>query len=204
VNDVKQVFIYIIIPVELTSFTATSQTGKVYLNWTTVTELNNLGFEVERKIINNNKEGEWVRIGFSEGYGTTTELKEYSYIDDISTITATSLSYRLKQIDYDGSYEYSEEVLVDNPAPVDFALQQNFPNPYNPATTITYNLPIKSKIDLVVYNTLGEILIQLVNAEKEAGQHSVEFNAIGLPSGIYFYKLQAGDFIETKKMVLLR
>jgi len=94
--------------------------------------------------------------------------------------------------------------LVDNPAPSDYALHQNFPNPYNPATTITYSLPIKSQVDLVVYNTLGESVTQLVNEEKEAGKYSVEFNAVGLPSGIYFYRLQAGSFVETKKMVLMK
>jgi hypothetical protein len=187
-------------PVELTSFTATTRQGKVYLYWKTATEINNLGFEIERK--QDNKP--WLTVGFKEGHGTTTETKEYSYVDDISSITAYSLAYRLKQIDYDGSYEYSDVVLVDNPAPLGFALHQNFPNPYNPVTTITYSLPIKSQVELVVYNTLGEEVKQLVNGVKEAGSYSVELNATSLPSGIYFYRLQAGSFVETKKMVLMK
>jgi len=200
-----------VIPVELTSLTASTSRGKVFLNWSTAAELNNLGFEVERKIINNNREGEWVRIGFREGYGTTTEPKEYSYVDVVSDIQASSLSYRLKQIDFNGSYEYSDEVLVNNPAPSDYSLQQNYPNPFNPVTIIRYNLPIKSQVELVVYNVLGESVTQLINEEKEAGRHSVEFNAADLPSGVYFYRLQAvptgrqaGSFVETKKMILLR
>ncbi|MCZ6790750.1 MAG: T9SS type A sorting domain-containing protein [Candidatus Dadabacteria bacterium] len=148
--------------------------------------------------------GEWILVGFREGYGTTTEPRDYSFVDDVSGITANSLAYRLKQIDFDGSYEYSDEVLVDNPAPSDYALHQNYPNPFNPVTTISYSLPLKSQVELIVYNTFGEELIQLVNGEKEAGSYSVKLNANGLSSGIYFYKLQAGDFIKTKKMILMK
>jgi len=192
------------IPVELTSFTAISQYGKVILNWTTATEINNLGFEIERKIISNETNGEWILVGFREGYGTTTEPRDYYFVDDVSGITENSLAYRLKQIDFDGSYEYSDEVLVGNPAPINYSLAQNYPNPFNPVTTINYNLPLKSQVELVVYNTLGEKVIQLVNGEKEAGSYSVKLNANSLSSGIYFYKLQAGDFIKTKKMILMK
>jgi len=190
------------IPVELTSFTAVSQSGKVILNWSTATELNNLGFEIERKLDNS----DWDRIGFVAGHGTTTEPKEYSYSDDIKNITVNSLAYRLKQIDFDGSYEYSDEVLVEVeiPLPSEFTLHQNYPNPFNPVTIISYSLPIKSQVEIVIYNTLGESITRLVNGEKEAGQHSVEFNAASLPSGIYFYKLQAESFAESKKMLLLK
>jgi hypothetical protein len=188
------------IPVELTSFTASTSKGRVTLNWSTATETNNSGFEIQRKLENT----VWERIGFVEGHGTTTEIQNYKFIDDISDIKATSLSYRLKKIDYDGSYEYSEEVEVTNSAPTDYALHQNFPNPYNPVTAITYSLSVKSYVELVVYNTLGENITQLVNEEKEAGNYEVSFSATNLPSGIYFYRLQAGDFTETKKMVLLR
>jgi photosystem II stability/assembly factor-like uncharacterized protein len=192
-----------VIPVELTSFTATSQTGKVYLNWTTATEINNLGFEIERKIINVS-DGEWITIGFREGNGTTTDPKEYSYVDVVSDIRASSLSYRLKQIDFSGSYEYSDEVLVDNPAPSDYALEQNYPNPFNPVTIINYSLPVKSQVELVIYNVLGESVTQLVNEKQEAGKYSIEFNAAGFPSGVYLYRLQAGSIVETKKMVLMK
>jgi hypothetical protein len=191
------------VPVELTSFTATSQAGKVTLNWTTATELNNLGFEIERKIINDT-EGEWVKIGFSQSHGTTTETEEYSYIDDISRITATSLAYRLKQIDFDGSYEYSDVVMVDNPAPIDFALHQNYPNPFNPTTTIVYGLRERTIVELKLFDVLGREIETIFDGEQDAGYYEVEFNASRLPSGIYFYRLQAGSFVETKKMLLLR
>ena len=189
-----------LVPVELTSFTATTQARQVDLKWTTATENNNLGFNIERKQL----ESEWETIGFKLGNGTTLEQKEYSFIDDITDINARLINYRLKQIDYDGSYEYSDEVIVDNPAPVDYNLQQNYPNPFNPVTTISYGLPVKSEVELVIYNALGEGVIQLTNEEKEAGRYSVEFNATELTSGIYFYRLQAGSFVETKKMVLMK
>jgi hypothetical protein len=192
------------IPVELTSFTATVQYGIVNLHWTTATETNNLGFEIERKIMQSEGSGEWITIGFREGYGTTTEPKEYSFSDDVSILQASSFAYRLKQIDFDGSFNYSDEVLVDNPVLEDYALQQNYPNPFNPATTISYSLPLKSQVELVVYNALGESVTQLVNEVKEAGSYSVELNAESLPSGVYLYRLQAGGFIQTKKMILMK
>jgi hypothetical protein len=188
------------VPVELYSFTASVNRNSVTLNWATVTEINNLGFEIERKQDSNT----WTRIGFREGYGTTTVIQNYQFIDDISNLQSTSFSYRLKQIDLDGSFEYSDEILVDNPAPVAYALQQNYPNPYNPDTIIKFSLPLKSQVNLVVYNTLGEKVKQLVNEEKPAGSYEVEFKAANLPSGIYFYRLKAGSFIETKKMVLMK
>ena len=188
------------LPVELSLFTAIVFDERVHLKWITKTEVNNYGFEIERK-----QEGdEWRRIGFVDGYGTTLEPKEYNLMDDITEINTRMIKYRLKQINYDGSYEYSDEVLADNPAPVDYTLQQNYPNPFNPVTTISYSLPVKSEVELIIFNALGEGVMQLTNEEKEAGRYSVEFNATELSSGIYFYRLQAGKFVETKKMVLLR
>jgi hypothetical protein len=198
--DNFHVFGSYIIPVELTSFSAALIDNKVILNWETATETNNMGFEIERK----SGPAEFTKIGFVEGHSTTTEKQNYQFIDQMNDLKANSLTYRLKQIDYDGSYEYSQEVFVDNPTPMEFALRQNYPNPYNPVTTITYSLPIKAKVELIIYNALGESIKQLVNEEKEAGKYSVKFDATNLPSGIYFYKLQAGSFVETKKMVLMK
>jgi parallel beta-helix repeat protein len=192
------------IPVELVSFTATTQAGTVILYWSTATEANNHGFEIERKIIEIESEGEWTTIGFREGYGTTTEPKEYSYVDDIRDINVKSISYRLKQIDYDGSYKYSEEVFVDNPAPIDYSLQQNYPNPFNPNTKIKYSIPQTSKVVIIVFAVLGNEIETLVNEEKSAGTYEITWFAEGLPSGIYFYRIQAGSFVETKKMVLIK
>jgi hypothetical protein len=192
-----------IIPVELTSFTASTSNGKVYLNWTTASEVNNLGFEIERKIFTEN-ESQWVRIGFKDGHGTTTETQRYQYIDNVSGLQAISISYRLKQIDYNGSYEYSDEVLVGNPAPSDFTLHQNYPNPFNPRTQIQFSIPIKAFVILTLYGELGNVISELISEEKPAGKYKVNFDATNLSSGIYFYRLQAGDLVETKKMVLLK
>jgi hypothetical protein len=192
------------IPVELISFTATTQARMVILNWTTATEINNLGFEIERKIILNEGNEEWTTIGFREGYGTTTESKEYSYVDDISTLNATSLAYRLKQIDYDGSFEYSDEVLVANPAPIDFALEQNYPNPFNPSTRLKYSIPQTSDVVIKIFDILGNEIETLVNEEKQIGTYEITWIAEELPSGVYFYRLHAGDFIQTKKMILMK
>jgi WD40 repeat protein len=191
-----------VIPVELTSFTATVNENNVTLLWQTATETNNSGFEIHRstEIVHQN----WKKVGFVKGYGTTTELREYSYVDDIITITATSLAYRLKQIDYNGSYEYSKEILVETFIPVEFVLEQNYPNPFNPTTTINYQIPELIFVNLKIYDVLGNEVETLVNGEKQIGSYELEFNAKHSPSGVYFYRLEAGSFVETKKMVLLR
>jgi hypothetical protein len=189
-----------VIPVELTSFTASTSQGKVTLNWSTVSEISNSGFDILRSSQDDN----WDVIGFVAGHGTTTEPQSYSYFDDISNITSNLLAYRLKQIDFAGSFEYSDVVYVENLTPTDFVLHQNFPNPFNPTTTIEYSLPLKSQVELVVYSCLGEEVQQLINKEEEVGNHTIDFNASTLPSGIFFYKLQAGDFVQTKKMILLK
>ena len=192
-----------VIPVELVSFTADIFESTVTISWITATEVNNYGFEVQRKIEN----AEWKRIGFVEGHGTTTERQNYKYIDEIRGIQARTLGYRLKQQNYDGSYEYSDVVEVTNPAPTEFVLQQNYPNPFNPSTIIRYEIPGQADNKLVVlklFDVLGNEVAILVNEEKEAGRYSVEFSATALPSGIYFYRLSAGYFTETKKMILLK
>jgi hypothetical protein len=185
------------IPVELISFTANASEGLVELSWITATETNNQGFEVQRS-----SGGEFETIAFVEGHGTTTETQTYSYSD--RNVNVGSYSYRLKQIDFDGTFEYSDEIEVEVNGPLTFALEQNYPNPFNPTTTISYSLPLKSQVELAIYNALGESVMQLVNEEKSIGSYEVNFNATNLPSGIYFYRLKAGSFVETKKMVLLR
>jgi len=192
-----------IIPVELVSFTAEIFKSKVTISWRTATEANNLGFEVQRKLENS----EWKRIGFVEGHGTTTEGQNYKYIDEIIGIQARTVGYRLKQVNYDGSYEYSAVVEVTNPAPTEFVLEQNYPNPFNPSTKIRYEIPGQADKKLVVlklYDVIGNEIATLENEEKEAGRYEAELNATNLPSGIYFYRLSAGSFTETKKMILLK
>jgi Zn-dependent metalloprotease len=190
-------FFDITVPVELTSFTGSSASGNVTLNWSTATETNNMIFEIERRKENS----DFVLIGFVEGRGTTIEQQEYSYID--RDITTGKYFYRLKQIDFDGTFEYSNEVEIEA-APSSFSLEQNYPNPFNPATTIKFNLPAKEFVTLKIYDLLGDEVAELLNEEKPAGSHSIEFDASGMASGTYFYKLQAGSNITTRKMILLK
>ncbi|MCH7964341.1 MAG: T9SS type A sorting domain-containing protein [Bacteroidetes bacterium] len=155
-------------------------------------------FEIERR----SKEGQFITIGYVEGYGTTTEPQEYSYVDN--TVGTGIYHYRLKQIDFLGTYEYSDEIEVEVNGPLTFVLEQNYPNPFNPSTLIKYSVPENGFVKLSVYNLVGEEVNLLVSGQVDAGFYEIEFNATALPSGIYFYKLQAGNFIETKKMVLMK
>ena len=203
VDDIG-IIVYTIVPVELTSFTAEAGNGSVILNWSTATELNNLGFEIERTKGNNNFN--WVRIGFVEGNGTSTETNNYVFKDD-NPFTGTSY-YRLKQIDYDGTFRVYDKVQVDFHGVTDYALEQNYPNPFNPSTTIKYSIPVAGKVTLTLYNLLGSEVSVLVNEQQEAGNHSVQFSTedlgANLGSGIYFYTLKSGSFTHTRKMILLR
>ena len=186
------------IPVELASFSAELVDQDVVLNWTTASELNNQGFEIERRY----DKTDWLEIGFVPGHGTTTEKQNYSYIDQ--TVNAGIYSYRLKQVDFNGSYKYSDVVEVNLSAPTDYSLQQNYPNPFNPATTIGFGVQNKSNVKIIILNAIGEEVAVVLNEEKEPGYHQVEFSAANLPSGVYFYRLKAGEFISTKKMILLK
>jgi photosystem II stability/assembly factor-like uncharacterized protein len=191
------------IPVELENFSASVENSKVTLQWNTSTEMNNYGFNVERsQKLNEEKHLDWKEIGFVPGHGTSTEKHSYSFIDE--DIIPGKYQYRLKQIDYDGSFKYSEVIEVSCLQPDRYSLSQNYPNPFNPSTKIKFSIPEVSKVMLKLYNLLGEEVATLVNEEKVAGYYTVEFNASSLSSGVYFYKLQAGSFVETKKMVLMK
>jgi hypothetical protein len=141
-------------------------------------------------------------IGFIEGSGNSNSLKEYSFVDD-KLFGGSKFTYRLKQIDNDGTFSYSDEINVEV-VPDKFELSQNYPNPFNPSTRIKYQLSSISQVTLKVYDVLGNEVATLVNEEKPAGSYEVDFDASQLSSGIYFYKLQAGSFFETKKMLLLK
>lgn len=185
-------------PVELTAFTAISQNQQVTLNWSTATELNNNGFEVQRSAPNS----DFITVGFVKGAGTTTEQKEYSYTD--KNLSNGLYTYRLKQIDYNGSFEYSDAIEVDVRSLNNYSLEQNYPNPFNPTTKIGYVLSEKANVKIIVTNTIGEQIAVLVNQTQEQGYHQLTFDANNLPSGIYFYSLQTDNFSETRKMLLLR
>ena len=187
-----------IVPVELTSFTANAINNEVQLFWQTATETNNQGFAIERKHIS----GDWLRIGFIEGNGTTTEPQNYSFVDN--SISSGKYQYRLKQIDFNGTYEYSKIVEVEITAPTKYSLEQNYPNPFNPTTTIKYSIKKAGLVTLKVYDILGKEITTLVNENKTAGNYSVNFNASNLPSGIYFYRLKSGSFLATKKLIFMK
>ena len=187
----------LIIPVELTSFTAIANNGFVQLNWTTATETNNHMFEIQRQAA----DGEFFSIGFVNGQGTTTETHEYSYID--RTVTTGTYTYRLKQIDYDGRFSYSPTVEVDV-LQTQFILEQNYPNPFNPTTNIRFGIPESGFVKLSVYNIVGEEVAVLLNGNIDSGIHNVTFDARDLPSGAYFYKLHSEKSIEVKKMLLTK
>ena len=184
-------------PVELTSFSAKVVDGKVQLIWTTATETNNRGFEIQRK-----ENEKFVTIGFVQGKINSTSIQNYSFVDN--SAVSGKYSYRIKQIDLDGSSNYSNIVDVDLSLPVEFSLSQNYPNPFNPSTTISYKIAKQGLVNLTVYNILGKEVAMLVNEVQSPGKYDVEFNAKNLSSGIYFYKLSTDNFTATKKLTLMK
>jgi hypothetical protein len=192
------------LPVELTGFSASLEKNNVILHWNTASEVNNKGFEVQRSAGDNNQTMK--TIGFVSGHGTITEPQQYSFID--KSVKPGMYQYRLKQIDFDDSFNYSNIVEVKVDLTQGFSLSQNYPNPFNPATVIRYIIDKKQFVSLKIYNILGKEVATLVNEEKPAGEYTVEFDgssvADGLPSGIYFYQLRTANYTETKKMTLLK
>ncbi len=189
-----------LLPVELSSFTSQVNGNSVKLNWATASELNNSGFEIERK---NSESNDWKKISFVQGNGTTNDSKNYFYDD--KNITSGKYQYRLKQKDFNGNYEYhtlSNEVEIG--IPKKFNLSQNYPNPFNPATKINFEIPRNLKVQLSVYDVTGKLASELVNEQRAAGYYTVEFNGSNLASGMYFYLIEAGEFSATKKMILVK
>jgi photosystem II stability/assembly factor-like uncharacterized protein len=186
------------IPVELVSFNADVWSGNVALSWSTASEVNNFGFEIQRSIDNT----DFLTIGFVNGYGTTTELNDYTYTDQ--NVTPGKYYYRLKQVDFDGTFEYSNIVEAEVVGPVDFSLNQNYPNPFNPSTVISFSIPVSDYVTIKIYDMLGNEVGVIVNEELPAGTHKAEFEIEGLSSGTYFYRMQAGSFVQSKKMTLIK
>jgi hypothetical protein len=191
-----------VLPVELKSFSAQTSGNNVNLNWSTATEVNNLGFEIQKKVGE-----EFLAIGFINGKGTTTEVQNYSFID--KDLQNGSYSYRLKQVDLTGSFEYSSEVNVDVTGPQYFSLEQNYPNPFNPSTRIEFNLATESKVTLKIFNLLGEEVATLLNGNFVSGEHFIDFKAQNLNSGVYIYRLDASSvngsvYSDIKKMTLIK
>jgi hypothetical protein len=190
-----------LVPVELASFSSSVVATNVNLSWVTATELNNQGFDVERS----SDQTEWERIGFVEGNGTSTQMNYYSYSD--KSLEVGKYYYRLKQLDFDGSFEYSDAIEVEVAVPLEFALQQNYPNPFNPSTKINFSLASDSKVTMKVFNILGQEVVTLVDGNLAAGEHEINFNASSLNSGVYLYQINAEGadgkrFSSVKKMIL--
>lgn len=201
-NDLTFALYGFITPVELTSFTATSNENAVVLNWSTASETNNQGFSIERS-----SGGEYEAIGFVQGHGTTTEAQVYAFTD--RNVNVGSYTYRLKQIDFDGSFEYSSVVEADVVAPDQYALGQNYPNPFNPSTKISFSLAADSKVMLKVFNVLGEEVATLLNENMAAGLHEINFDASNVNTGVYLYRIEASgidgtNFVDIKKMILTK
>jgi len=187
------------LPVELISFNASFNMDNVELHWQTQTEVNNYGFNVERSITNK----DWATLSFIEGNGNSNSPKYYDFTDNDITKSG-NYNYRLKQIDNDGTFEYSKIVSVNVSLPDNYYLSQNYPNPFNPETKIDFSIPQKQMVTLRIYNTIGEQVAELLNEEKDAGSYSVTFDGSNLTSGIYIYRLTTQNFVMNKKMTLLK
>lgn len=190
-----------IIPVELNNFSAYVDVNKVLLTWQTSTETNTQGFFIERKNLEL-KGAEWIEIGFIEGKGNSTEINQYRFTD--YPMSDGTYHYRLKQMDYDGTLNYSNEVEVNYFTVKSFALFQNYPNPFNPSTTISFQLPEASYITLKVFDAVGTEVETIAEGNYPAGVHEIIFNGSRLSSGIYMYKILAGEYESTRKMILLK
>lgn len=188
-----------ILPVELTSFTGSVSNNIVTLKWATATEVNNYGFDVERRVSNTEN---WQKIGFVAGNGNSNSQKDYSYVDK-NLAGGSTFTYRLKQMDNDGAFTYSDAVEVTL-VPDKFELYQNYPNPFNPTTNIKFSLPEASRVVINIYNMLGEKVMELANGEFDSGYQEVNLNATGLSSGMYVYSLETQNFKAVKKMVLMK
>jgi hypothetical protein len=190
------------VPVELESFTAKAGEGLVELSWITATETNNQGFQIERR-----NGGEFTSVGYIAGHGTTTETQNYTFVD--RTVQTGSYSYRLKQVDFDGSFAYSNVVETEVVAPAEFVLDQNYPNPFNPSTMISFRLAVESKVSMTIFNVLGQEVASLLNGNLVAGSHQVNFDASSLNTGVYMYRIEAAgidgtNFVDVKKMILTK
>jgi hypothetical protein len=186
------------LPVELSSFISVPNGRTIQLNWSTATEKNSDKFVVERKTASN----DWGTVGSVKASVLSNSPKQYSFTD--KNLQSGRYQYRLKMIDNDGTFEYSKVLESEVAEPKNFELSQNFPNPFNPSTVIRYSLPIKSDVIIRFYNSLGQCVREVNEGIKQTGYYDLNFNSAGLTSGIYFYRIQAGSFVETKKMMLLK
>ncbi len=188
------------LPVEMSVFNSSVSGRNVSLFWSVNSEINNSGFEIERA---DNPNYEWKRICFIQGKGSTTFPQNYSFVD--RSLNTGVYIYRLKQIDYSGTFQYyylNSEVMIG--IPNKYNLSQNYPNPFNPVTIINYDLPKANNVILSLYDITGREVLSVVNERQEAGYYSVMIDGTGLSSGAYFYTLRTNDFSSTKRMFLIK
>ena len=192
-----------VLPVELSSFGASVLERNVTLKWVTSNEINNSGFYIERLMVNGSENTEWKNIGFINGHGNSASSNHYSFTDH--NLSPAKYKFRLKQIDFNGSFEYHElqnEVTID--APDKFSLMQNYPNPFNPYTKINFAIPVDTRVKLKIYDITGREVKTLVDDFKTAGYYSVQFSGNDLSSGVYYYEISAEGFNQTKRMILMK
>ena len=196
------------LPVELTTFTAISRNKAIELKWNTATEINNYGFVVQRSQVSKTDSDilnySWAKVGFVKGSGVSNSPKNYYYADN--SIMYGNYAYRLKQLDNDGTFTYSDIVEVNaGQIPNGYLLNQNYPNPFNPGTQIQFGVSKNTNATVSVYNVIGEKVSTLFNGAVTADQiYSVSFNGSDLAGGVYYYKLDADKISEVKKMLLLK
>ena len=188
------------LPVELISFEGIITNDDVVLSWSTASERNNAGFEVQRAIQSGTSQGAFEAIGFVAGNGTSTDANYYTFTDD--AFTTHSVFYRLKQLDFDGSFSYSDALEIFPKTPQKTILHTNYPNPFNPVTTIAFELPVEGDISLTVLDVTGRIVARLIDDALPAGRHEAFFDASELASGIYFYRLKTKQSTQTRAMLL--
>jgi len=199
----KHVYVDNPYPVELTSFIASVSGRDVNLSWSTSAELNNAGFEIEKSNVKSQTSNEWSKVGFVSGSGTSTDIHNYEFTE--KGLNSGKYNYRLKQIDFNGNFEYfdlAEDVMIG--IPLKYYLSQNYPNPFNPVTNFDFEIPELGFVTLKIYDVMGRELLTLVNENKEPGYYTVRFDGSNLSSGVYFYRMTAGEFVAVKKFVLIK
>jgi len=199
----KNVYVDYPSPVELTSFTSSASGKEITLSWSTSSEINNSGFEVERRDAGSDMQDVWVKAGFVIGNGNSSDIRNYEFTE--KGLNSGKYKYRLKQIDFNGNYEYFElanDVIIGIPAK--YYLSQNYPNPFNPVTNLEFEIPELGFVTLKIYDVMGRELITIVNENKEPGYYKVKFDAGNLSSGVYFYRMTAREFVAVKKFVVLK
>lgn len=191
------------LPIQLASFTAQMNRANdgVLLKWTTITEIKNYGFQIERRTIGEQLPT-WNNITFVKGFGTSNSPKQYEYIDQ--NLIAGKYAYRLKQIDNDGKVTCSESVEVEVLDPKIFSLEQNYPNPFNPSTKIKFAVAALGFVSMKVFNILGQEVSSLLNKEMQPGNYELTWDGTGFQSGVYFYSMTAGGVTSTKSMILIK